>query len=105
MQSFASLRVSSHWQRILGWGLRTAMLSTKARQVGKGGTISRYETFPLPVRIVSLDIAGIVVHIYTGRNPREQVRIVYSLILKFHPTVAHSGKYSSRSSFLVSLNI
>jgi hypothetical protein len=38
------------------------MLSTKARQVSKGGTISRYETFPLPVCIVSLDIAGIVVH-------------------------------------------
>ena len=26
--------------------------------------------------------------IYTGRNPREQVRMMYSLILKFHPTSA-----------------
>jgi hypothetical protein len=38
------------------------MLSTKPRQVSTGGTISRYEMFPLLVRIVSLDIAGIVVH-------------------------------------------
>ena len=55
----------------------------------------RWDNFPIrdvsfasPYRQSGYSGDSCAYSIYNGRNSREQVRIVYSLILKFHPTSA-----------------